>query len=244
MEKLKTEFVSQAEFARRMGIHRSQVTRAIQRGRISLDKKTNKINYLKSKEEWGSNRVDSLASQGIANNTRVRLPIKPNISDIAKPPQFPKDINFNDLVNNDVEDDDTVPTSELGKPPKKNTIAWQDYRIKKAKASQEESKEKIYSGELIPKKDMIGVITATLTGIKMGVLALPSRTVLDILGIVKGVVINKGIELNEGEWAEFQTEIKNIMETETHTILTDIKNKNAELDKEAENIAKKYRTKK
>ena len=242
MKKTKAEFISQIEFARRMGVDKSQVTRAIQRGRINLDKKRKKINYLVAKDSWNENRVDSLAGKNRANNSKIHLPSKPNVSAIIETTDIPAIPDFEN-INNEPEEE-IEPEEDIGKPPKRNTIAWQDYRIKKAKASQEESKEKIYRGELIPKKDMIGVITTTLTGIKMGVLALPSRTSLDILSIVKGLVISKGLNFNEGEWAELQTEINNIMETETHTILTDIKNKNKELDGEAENIAKKYRTKK
>jgi hypothetical protein len=243
MGEVKKEIISQAEFARRIGVNKCQVTRALQRGRITLDKKTKKIDYKKAKAEWNQNRTDSLATKGTANNAKPKIPKLPKVSDIIYPIGIPTTPGFED-INDDSSENKDDDSTEIGKPPKRNTIAWQDYRIKKAKASQEESKEKIYRGELIPKKDMIGVITSTLNAIKRGVLALPSRTSLDILGIVKGLVLDKGIKFNEGEWAELQTEIKNVMETETHTILTDIKTKNEELDEEAENIAKKYRNKK
>jgi|GEM_PF-2510396 hypothetical protein len=247
MGKIKNELISQAEFARRMGVNKSQVTRGLQRGRINLDKKTGKIDWLKAKESWGDNRVDSLASQGIANNSKQRkrkTPSIPDISDIAKIPDIPVTPDFDDINNDSSDSEKPESSDDIGKPPKRDTVAWQDYRIKKAKASQEESKEKIYRGELIPKADMVGVITTTLSAIKAGILALPSRTSLDILGIIKGAMIAKGMEFNEGDWAMFQTDIKNIMEKETHTILTDIQTKHDELDREAETIAKKYRSKK
>jgi len=240
MAKTKKELITQAEFARRMGINRSQVTRGVQRGRIELDKKTGMINFLTEKERWEENRSDSLSGNGTANNKKTSLE-----KGLPPVPEIPP---VDEVENLDVEEelskkiDAQKPEDDEGKIPKKNTIAYQDWRERKAKADRLEAKLKVELGLLIPKNEVIAVILATLGGLKNGVKALPNRTALDIWGIVKAWCINNGITINDDASADLQTEIKNTIEKETNSILTDIQAHKEELDKEAEEIAKKSKS--
>ncbi|MFA6845181.1 MAG: hypothetical protein WCR02_05600 [Sphaerochaetaceae bacterium] len=240
MARTKKELITQAEFARRMGINRSQVTRGVQRGRIELDKKTGMINFLTEKERWEENRSDSLSGSGTANNKKTSLE-----KGLPPVPEIPP---VDEVENLDVEEelskkiDAQKPEDDEGKIPKKNTIAYQDWRERKAKADRLEAKLKVELGLLIPKNEVIAVILATLGGLKNGVKALPNRTALDIWGIVKAWCINNGITINDDASADLQTEIKNTIEKETNSILTDIQAHKEELDKEAEEIAKKSKS--
>jgi len=239
MARTKKELITQAEFARRMGINRSQVTRGVQRGRIELDKKTGMINFLTEKERWEENRSDSLSGSGTANNKKTSLE-----KGLPPVPEIPP---VDEVENLDVEEElskkiDAQKPDDEGKIPKKNTIAYQDWRERKAKADRLEAKLKVELGLLIPKNEVIAVILATLGGLKNGVKALPNRTALDIWGIVKAWCINNGITINDDASADLQTEIKNTIEKETNSILTDIQAHKEELDKEAEEIAKKSKS--
>jgi transcriptional regulator with XRE-family HTH domain len=237
----KKELITQSEFARRMGVNKSQVTRAKARGRIELDRKTGLIDWLTQKDRWEDNRSDSLSGSGKANNQKTSLERGlPAVGDI--PPV--EDVEGIDDIQDEVARsvDAQKPVDDEGKIPKKNTIAYQDWRERKARADRLEAKLKVEIGELIPKNEVIGVILATLGGLKNGVKALPNRTALDIWGIVKEWCIKNDAPINDDASADLQTEIKNILEKETNTILTDIQTQKKALDKEAEEIAKKSKT--
>jgi len=232
----KRELVSQAEFARRVGVDRSQVSRAIKRGRIEYARGTKLIDYKKAKSLWEENRTDNLAGTGRANNTVKHRPLPP-VRDV---PDVEDVENIDDI---DDEDDRNAQTSndEIGKPPKRNTIAYQNYREKKAKADRQEMKAEIERGNLLPKPDIIGFMSSVLGGLKSGIVSLPNRTALDVWGIVKGFLIERGLEIEEGDAAELQSRIQNKMVEESHAILTDIGKRRKELESEVEKIAKKYR---
>lgn len=228
----KRELISQAEFARRVEVNRSQVSRAIKRGRIEYARGTKLIDYEKAKSLWEENRTDNLAGTGRANNQSPHRPLPP-VREIPEVEEV-----------DDVDDDTSQDTSnegEIGKPPKRNTIAYQDYREKKAKADRQEMKAEIERGNLLPKPDIIGFMAAVLGGLKSGIVSLPNRTALDVWGIVKGFLVERGLDIEEGDAAELQSRIQNKMVEESHAILTDIGKRRKKLESEVEKIAKKYR---
>ena len=63
MARKKHEYITQAEFARRVGVNRKQVTLAVQSGRIELSNiKNSRGNFLidwdEQKDNWEANRKD------------------------------------------------------------------------------------------------------------------------------------------------------------------------------------------
>lgn len=238
MARVKKELITQSEFARRMGVNKSQVTRAKARGRIELDKKTGMIDWLTQKERWEDNRSDSLSGSGKANNQKTSLERGvPPVSDI---PPVDEVESLDDMQEEQAKAVDAQkPQDDDGKIPKKNTIAFQDWRERKARADRLEAKLKVELGLLVPKNEVIGVILATLGGLKNGVKALPNRTALDIWGVVKEWCVKNQIPVNDDASADLQTEIRNTLERETNSILTDIQKQKETLDKEADEIASK-----
>ena len=57
------KYISKAEFARLIDVHPSQVTRALQRGRIHATR-TGRIDWKQARIDWEAGRTDTLKGRG------------------------------------------------------------------------------------------------------------------------------------------------------------------------------------
>ena len=238
-DKPKRRYITKAEFAALMGVNRSQVTRAVKSGRIN-ETKSGKIDWKQASDDWENNRSDHLAGTGRANNRKKRAPGPP----LPGVPNVPRPDDLDDFGDMDDIDSDAPKTAEpedIGKPPKRNTRAYEEYREKKAKAEWAEMKVRKEKGELLERTDVLAVYGATLNGIKTGVLSLPQRTTMKIMGVVKEWMATQNIAVDANRLIFLEKSVQDAVAAESHFVLTDILHKIENVTQEADTIAEKRR---
>jgi hypothetical protein len=240
-DKPKRRYITKAEFAALMGVNRSQVTRAVKSGRIN-ETKSGKIDWKQASEDWENNRSDHLAGTGRANNAKPKgknlymegLPTIPPIKTM-------EDMGDMEDIDDDHEKTAPVDPDDIGKPPKRNTRAWEDYRERKAKADWAEMRVRKEKGELLERTDVLAVYGATLNGLKTGVLSLPQRTTMKIMGIVKEWMATQNIAVDANRLIFLEKSVQDAVAAESHFVLTDILHKIENVTQEADTIAEKRR---
>jgi len=210
------ELVSQAEFARRMQVSKSQVTRAIQSGRIAFYSGTRQLDFVVASKLWEENRSDYLAGTGRANNRKV-----PNIGRIPKLRQVPEVENLNNFHNNDNEEESND-----------ETLNTQKIRKTKAEAERVELKLAQERGDLIAKQDVLSVFFTFLVALKNSVLATPDRVVGDIYA---------AIEQCGDNFPLLKARVYDILRSEHNRTLDDIEGMLKKAATEVDKIADKYR---
>lgn len=236
----KRRYITKAEFAALMGVNRSQVTRAVQSGRIS-ETASGRIDWKQAREDWENNRSDNLSGTGRANNAKPKgknlyMEGIPHI-----PPVKPMDEmgEMDDISEG--EEQKPVDPDDIGKPPKRGTRAWEDYREKRAKAEWAEMRVRKQKGELLERNDVIAVYGATLNGLKTGVLSLPQRTTMKIMGNIKEWLATNGVQIDANKFVFLEKQVEQTVIGEAHFVLTDILHKMENLTQEADTIAEKNR---
>lgn len=235
----KRRYITKSEFAAYMGVNRSQVTRAVKSGRIK-ETKSGKIDWKQAREDWENNRTDNLSGSGRANNRKRYGP------PIEAVPSVPRIQKIDDVDNmDDMENDPNAPTTsnpeDIGKPPKKNTRAYAEYRERLAKAEWAEIKVRKEKGELLERNDVIAVYGATLNGLKTGILSLPQRTTMKLMGSIKEWLAINGVHVDVNKFVFLEKQIEQMVTGECHFVLTDIIHKMENLEQEADQIAEKRR---
>lgn len=241
MTEPKKRYITKAEFAAFMGVNKSQVTRAVKSGRVS-ETPSGRIDWKRAREDWENNRSDNLSGTGRANNAK---PKGKNLY-MEGLPTIPPIKTMEDM--GDMEElDDASPAAkpadpdEIGKPPKRNTRAWEDYRERKAKADWAEMRVRKQKGELLERNDVIAVYGATLNGIKTGILSLPQRTTMKIMGSLKEWLSINGVQVDSSKFVFLEKQVEQLVTAESHYILTDILHKIENISQEADKIAEKSR---
>ena len=212
-----SELITQAEFARRMGVDRSQVTLAVKSGRIKKAKGTNLIDFGTESKKWESNRSDSLAGTGTANITRKSVP---NIGRKRSVPSVTEvetlDIDKPSYDDMDDDDDDS-------------TLTAQKVRKLKADAERVELKLAQEKGDLISKDDVLNVYFTFLVAIKNSITAAPDRIVGEIQAALTAF---------RDEPDMLNTRVYEILKAEHNAILDEVKVRLSTAKEEAEKIAK------
>lgn len=240
MNEPKKKYITKTEFAALMGVNKSQVSRAVAKGRIN-ETPSGRIDWKKAQEDWENNRSDNLSGTGRANNVKPRgknlyMEGIPHI-----PPVKPMDdIGEMDDIAEGEELKDVDP-DDIGKPPKRGTRAWEDYREKKAKAEWAEMRVRKQKGELLERNDVIAVYGATLNGLKTGVLSLPQRTTMKIMGNIKEWLATNGVQIDANKFVFLEKQVEQTVIGEAHFVLTDILHKIENPTQEADTIAEKNR---
>jgi hypothetical protein len=235
----KRRYITKIEFASYMGVNRSQVTRAVKSGRIR-ETKSGKIDWKQASEDWENNRSDHLSGTGRANNRKKRTP-GPPLPGVPNVPR-PDDIDdFGDMDDIDADAPKTADPDDIGKPPKRNTRAYEEYREKKAKAEWAEMKVRKEKGELLERTDVLAVYGATLNGLKTGVMSLPQRTTMKVMGVVKEWMATHGIAVDANKLIFLEKSVQDAITGEAHFVLTDILHKIENVTQEADTIAEKRR---
>lgn len=240
MNEPKKKYITKTEFAALMGVNKSQVSRAVAKGRINVTP-SGRIDWKKAKDDWEDNRSDNLSGTGRANNAK---PKGRNLSmdGIPKiPPVKPMDDigEMDDIAEG--EELKNVDPEDIGKPPKRGTRAWEDYREKKAKAEWAEMRVRKQKGELLERNDVIAVYGATLNGLKTGVLSLPQRTTMKIMGNIKEWLALNGVQIDANKFVFLEKQVEQTVIGEAHYVLTDILHKTENVTQEADTIAEKNR---
>lgn len=240
MNEPKKKYITQTEFATLMGVNKSQVSRAVKNGRINVTP-SGRIDWKQAKEAWEDNRTDNLSGTGRANNAKPKgknlyMEGLPKI-----PPVKPmEDMGEMDDLS-DGEEAKPVDPDDIGKPPKRGTRAWEDYREKKAKAEWAEMRVRKQKGELLERNDVIAVYGATLNGLKTGVLSLPQRTTMKIMGNLKEWLALNGVQIDANKFIFLEKQVEQTVTGEAHFVLTDILHKIENPEQEADRIAEKNR---
>lgn len=197
-----------------MGVHPSQVSRALESGRIKLVSGTDKIDADQAALDWERNN-DSHNTKGINQS----------VPSIGKKRSVGKVRPVSDLsidAHDDDEDDDGDDKS----------LNAQKIRKTKADAERVELKLAQERGELIAKDDVLVVYFTFLVALKNGIMAIPERIVGSIRAAVDEFADDKAV---------LDTKIYQILKEEHMRVLTDIGTKIDEAEQEAVDIAKKYR---
>ena len=240
MTEPKKRYITQTEFATLMGVNKSQVSRAVKNGRINVTP-SGRIDWKQAKEAWEDNRTDNLSGTGRANNAKPKgknlymdgipkIPVVKPMEDMGE---------MDDL--SDGEEAKPVDPDDIGKPPKRGTRAWEDYREKKAKAEWAEMRVRKQKGELLERNDVIAVYGATLNGLKTGVLSLPQRTTMKIMGNLKEWLAVNGVQVDANKFVFLEKQVEQTVTGEAHFVLTDILHKIENPEQEADRIAEKNR---
>lgn len=207
------ELITQAEFARRVGVSKVQVGTAIKTGRIKFARGTKKIDYEAALKLWQANRTDSLAGTGTANNT-VRVP---SIGKIQKVRDVKEVDSFSDEDDGEVVDE---------------SLTAQKIRKTKADAERVELKLAQEKGELIAKSDVLSVFFAFLVSLKNSIVATPERVVGDIQAAIEQYPDNPLM---------LKAKVYELLRTEHNRILEDIEDLIEKSTAEVQKIADKYR---
>ena len=214
-----SELITQAEFARRVGVDRSQVTLAVKSGRIKKAKGTNLIDFDTESKKWESNRSDSLAGTGTANITRKSVPNigrKRSVPSVTEVETLDIDKPSYDDMDDDNDDDDS-------------TLTAQKVRKLKADAERVELKLAQEKGDLISKDDVLNVYFTFLVAIKNSITAAPDRIVGEIQAALTAF---------KDEPDMLNTRVYEILKAEHNTILDEVKVRLSTAKEEAEKIAK------
>lgn len=214
-----SELITQAEFARRVGVDRSQVTLAVKSGRIKKAKGTNLIDFDTESKKWESNRSDSLAGTGTANITRKSVPNigrKRSVPSVTEVETLDIDKPSYDDMGDDNDDDDS-------------TLTAQKVRKLKADAERVELKLAQEKGDLISKDDVLNVYFTFLVAIKNSITAAPDRIVGEIQAALTAF---------KDEPDMLNTRVYEILKAEHNAILDEVKVRLSTAKEEAEKIAK------
>lgn len=214
-----SELITQAEFARRVGVDRSQVTLAVKSGRIKKAKGTNLIDFDTESKKWESNRSDSLAGTGTANITRKSVPNigrKRSVPSVTEVETLDIDKPSYDDMDDDNDDDDS-------------TLTAQKVRKLKADAERVELKLAQEKGDLISKDDVLNVYFTFLVAIKNSITAAPDRIVGEIQAALTAF---------KDEPDMLNTRVYEILKAEHNAILDEVKVRLSTAKEEAEKIAK------
>lgn len=239
MTEPKKRYITKTEFATFMGVNKSQVTRAVKSGRIS-ETPSGRIDWKKAREDWEDNRSDNLSGTGRANNSKGKSLHMDGIPSIP-PIQVMDDMGKMDELDDEREASSPTDPEDIGKPPKRNTRAYEDYREKKAKAEWAEMRVRKQKGELLERNDVIAVYGATLNGIKTGILSLPQRTTMKIMGSIKEWLSINGVQIDANKFVFLEKQVEQTVIGEAHFVLTDILHKMENVTQEADKIAEKSR---
>ena len=227
-DKPKGRFITKAEYARHRGVNKSQVTRAVKAGRIT-ETRNGTIEWRKADLTWEDYRMDSLAFTGTANNTKAKPAVRATGMGSAALPGMDRP--------EAIDGPDDLDTEEIGKPPAKNTRAFEDYREKKAKADWAELRVREKRGQLLDRNDVIAVYGAVLGGIKTGVLAMPQRISLTATSTIHKWLKDHGLEVSEGALTILEKALQEIVASEAHYVLADLAKRIENIELEADTIA-------
>lgn len=236
----KKKYISKAEFAAYLGVNRSQVTKAVQSGRIR-ETPSGRIDWRVAQEDWEDNRSDSLSGSGRANNAKPRGVKGLQMEGVPAIPKIKGMEQMEEIDDDDGPPPEVISPDDIGKPPKRNTRAYEEYREKKAKAEWAEIRVRKQKGELLERSDVIAVYGATLNGLKTGILSLPQRTTMKLMGNIKEWLASNGLQVDVNKFVFLEKTVEQTVTSESHFVLTDIIHKIANVTQEADNLAEKAR---
>lgn len=233
----KTKYISKAEFAKLIGVNRSQVTRACQSGRIK-ESKAGKIDWKQATIDWESSRSDSLAGTGRANNkarsrkvkTGLPEPTVKDIPDYSDVDEMPEEDDYYTPKDGGTDDDITLVKAKIDKEVV--TTDRQRLRLNYEK------------GVSLDRDDALLVYIAILNGIKTGVLSLPARYAQGTMRIIDKHLANAGVKITSAQRAKMLGEITTMASKEANYVLTQVRANMEKSDEETKKIVERYITSK
>lgn len=229
----RTKYISKSEFAKLIGVNKSQVTRACQSGRIKENAK-GMIDWKQAAIDWDASRSDSLAGTGRANNkkkVKTGLP-EPTIPDVP-----------------DYSDVDNIPGSDDTDLPKSSDDADGEMTLLKAKidntivaTDRQRIRLNYEQGVSIDRDDALLVYVAILGGIKTGVLSLPARYAQGTMRVIDKHLSKLGIAIASADRAALLGAITTMATKEANYVLEQVKSNMEKSDDETKKIAERYIT--
>lgn len=179
MARKKHEYITQAEFARRVGVNRKQVTLAVQSGRIELSNiKNSRGNFLidwdEQKDNWEANRKDQTRFSH-PRQTEVAETIR-DISDVSdevpgRTPKDPKHFSLEEKI-------DAKPGSYQYQATRKMMYDAERNRLKFLQEIQ----------ELLPFDDSVGLFYDILITLRDNIMAMSARNTGTLTAKIKRLV--------------------------------------------------------
>lgn len=218
------KYISKAEFARLIDVHPSQVTRALQRGRIHATR-TGRIDWKQARIDWEAGRTDTLKGRGGRANNKPLLKGLPDVGDVP-------DVED---VDGDLDEDDIDKPVTAPKVSRTDRLSVAVLKEAEAKAERQHMRAQKEAGQLFERQDIMASFGAILNALKSAVLSWPQRTAKSMIGLVQQWLKEEGIDIDPIKLAPLETRILNIAAKESNHVLKAIarndKGKEAELDK-------------
>ena len=217
--KMEDKYISQAEFARRVGITRQAVTYLLKSGVIRLSNKyENKINYDTMKRAYDKNRNMS--------QVRVRTPkAKPKAKkskngDIKPIRNIP---NMGSMKNIPLDDDDYD-------APIAGSLADNQNRKISAEADRHELKFAQELGDVMPTEVALLIAGDKMRSIKEAMLSMPSKTT----GLIVADVKTKVDVWKDGQLELLSNSVSNILKSSIEDVLAALSASSDSLPKDVE----------
>ena len=221
------KFITKAEFANYLGVNKSQVSRAVTRGRITQTAK-GMIDWKKAEVDWEAGRTDTLKGRNGRANNKVNLADLDDLQDVQD-------------VEDICEDTDDSNANAVKMLDKKGTKAerLQAAILKEAeaKASLRQMQAEQRSGLLFERNDVISAFGAVLSSLKMSILAWPTKSEKNIIGLFQEWLKEQNIIVDASQFAPLETRIITLLSKESNTVLESVKRNDSE--KTLQNITDK-----
>lgn len=216
------EYITQAEFARRMGVNRKQVTLAVQKSRIELSDVTDSrgvrlIDWDEQKDNWDANRRDQTRfSRPRTTEVADKIGDIPDVSDevSGRTPQNPREFSSAEKIE--------------GRPG-----TYQYEATRKTYFDAERNKLKFLQEiqALLPFDSAISIFYEILIGTRDGIMAMAARNTGTLSAKIKGLVK----EWKPGGEEMIDTLISNAFTEAGKTVLSEIE---VNMNKDFRQVAK------
>lgn len=229
----RTKYISKSEFAKLIGVNKSQVTRACQSGRIKENAK-GMIEWKQAAIDWDASRSDSLAGTGRANNkkkVKTGLP-SPTIPDVP---------DYSDVDDIPDSDDSEFPKDE-GSPDDEMTLLKAKIEKEVVTTERQQIRLNYEKGASIDRDDALLVYIAILGGVKTGVLSLPARYAQGTMRVIDKHLSKLGIAIASADRAALLGAITTMATKEANYVLEQVKSNMEKSDDETKKIAERYIT--
>lgn len=240
--KKKVEYVTQAEFARKIGTSRQNVSYALKRGTIKLSA-NGLLNYERQKKAYDENRNLSQVRERTPSKQVAKKPkkakkprkSKPKDDEIKPIKNIPGMGNMGSIPLYEYDSDYSGDEDDTG--PKKGSYAYNQNRKIAIEADRHELKYATELGQVIPTDVALAIAGSKMMSIKDALLAMPSRTT----GIIEAAVKTKATGWKDGQEELLSSAITNILKDAVNDVLSALA---ASVDSLPEEVEKSFENRK
>lgn len=245
--KKKVEYVTQAEFARKIGTSRQNISYALKRGTIKLSS-NGLINFERQKRAYEENRNLSQVRERMPSKQVAKKPKKKKTTKTPKTSKYEEDIkpiknvpgirpvsSLNNIPLSTYDDEYSGEDENIG--PKIGTYAYNQNRKIAIEADRIELKYASELGQVIPTNVALLIAGSKLMSIKDALLAMPSRTT----GLIEADIKTKVETWKDGQEEILANTITNILKDAVNDVLSALA---ASVDSLPKDVEKSFESKK